>query len=276
MRPIRSLIVLAALLCLGTAATAQAPAVKLRHQRKMADRWERSESANFSLVFSVLGQTSDGTLSSDVLSKYEVVALENGHPRVRRTGTETTRIMGIPNAPEEEKEERTPAEFVQEASGKPVRTDFPPLELNQELLMNFGRLLSYETDQIPPLEVFPDKDAAVGEEWSHTHTVKTIDGKERKLTVKSRLFSFNEASGEAWIVSESTTPTEIQLGPELGALKATGSMTVRQTFLFNAKEGKTVRGHAVANGEYHLQIDAGGMQIPISMTLSGTIAMTQQ
>lgn len=265
----------AAVLC--TTATAQTPTVRLRHQRKMGEKWTRNDTGNYTMLFNALGTASDGTVTSDSATQMEVVGVgADGSLEVRRTGTETTHINGIPNAPAETKREMSQVKFVQDTAGKLVKSEIPPLEINQQTLMDFGKLFSYETDQIPPLEWFPDKEVSVGEEWAQTYTIKAGDGKDRKITVKSHLFSYNPTSGEAWIVSETETPGNMKFGPELGNLEAIGKGSIRDTYLFNVKEGKTIRGTSVLRGDYEFHFEVNNFKVDISMSMSGAGTMNQQ
>ena len=141
--------------------------------------------------------------------------------------------------------------------------------------MDASRLMSYEFDQLPPLEVFPDGEVSVGQEWSHTYTVRGADGREKKVTMKSRLFSYDAGSGEAWIISDSTFPGDMQFGAELGNFNATGSTETHSVQLFNAKQGKFTRGTTVIRGDWRFTFEINGMKLDVGVLLAGSGTMIQ-
>lgn len=275
MRPAPVLALLAGVLLAG-AAGAQAPSVKLRHQRKIGDRWVRNETSNLTVLFNFLGTAADGTISSDAESRFEVAGVgTDGTLEIRRTAAETVRISGIPNAPAESKREYQPATFVQAPSGKLVRYQVPELVVDQQALMDASKLFSYEIEQLPVLEEFPEDEITAGQEWSRTYTIRGADGRDKKVTVKSRLFSYNPQNGEAWIVSESVVPGDMQFPAELANFTASGSSYTRSTYLFNATQGRMVRGTTLMHGDYQIGLEVNGMKLDISMTMAGSGSANQ-
>jgi hypothetical protein len=253
--------------------------VKLEHKRKKGDKLMRTSASSAPFLMQVSGtgfnMTYDGTLETSAEETEEVTDVSDGVIAIKRTGKETSKIMGGP-APAEETREFKPTTYRFAPTGKLVSADAEAFASKKMGVEAVGDVISYITDQIPFLMEFPDRELSVGEEWTNTHTVKSPDGNELKVTTKHRLFGLEPANKRAWIASEAHVPFEVNGGPGLSGFKLTGVSQARTHTLFSYSDGKIVKSNETIHFDITVEAPTMGVNLTIKLVAHGTATTNAQ
>lgn len=258
---------------------AQQEKVKLEYKRKKGDKLTRTSvsSTPFLMQISAPGfnQTSDGSVETNGELTEEATEVSEGFIAIRRTGKETSKMMGGP-APGEESREFQPTTFRFTTAGKLISADVDAFSSKKSGFEAIGDVLNYLLDQIPFLDEFPDRELSVGDEWTTTRTLKNPDSSEVKVTTKHRLFGLESANKRAWIVSEAKIPFDVNGGPGLAGLKMTGTSELRSHTLFSYDEGKFVKSNETINLNMTIEGMMDGVTITVKMIAHGSGTTTAQ
>jgi len=269
-RTIWPAILLAGMLA-AAAAAAPDDGVRLAYKFDKGAKWTVDTTSSLSMMVSLMGGVSTGSVTSSITETYTVEAAGDGQFTVTRTGKEMTNSQGLANVPPMSERELLTTTFTQSATGKIVKVGLPAFQGDANDPNDLSKWISYSMDQTPPLLRLPDQAVEVGDEWEGEVKFRSPDGKETTVSSKYRLVSYDAAGKKAYIYQVTRVPLDFDRNAGGLGIKVLGDVTSRSLYTFDVAAGRVIQSTSTTSLDFTTDIDAMGNQIRLITFGMGTV-----